>query len=243
MTLKTKILSGFIIMIVLVAIVGCIGFFATSRLNDSLYKVYAVRMPALDYLIEADRDLQQLLVAERSMLSAPSDSEIFKRLLADYEENFNQSIERFNKYKELAQAPEELQLISGYEEVRKEWETVSKQVINYLTEGGEEERNLAIELSLGKAAEKFEETREYLNQLTDVILNLTEEENLSAQKARTMSLSLITWTIIISIVLGLTFALLLTRSIRKPLQEISSAAEKVASGNLQVEVKKTNRKR
>jgi len=238
MTLKSKILSGFIVMIVLVALVGYIGFLATSRLSNSLYDVYTGRMPALDYLLEADRDLQQLLVAERSLLSAPKNSEIFKSLLADYEENFNQSTERFSKYKELANAPEELQLISGYEEVRKEWETLSKQVINHLTQGSEEERNLAIDLSLGKAGEKFEETREYLNQLTDVILSLTEQENLNAQKSRAMSLSLIIWTIIISIVVGLTFALLIARSIRKPLREISDAAEKVANGNLQAEVKK-----
>jgi len=46
----------------------------------------------MDYLIEADRDLQQLLVAERSMIFADrivenSESDLFTNLLADYQEN------------------------------------------------------------------------------------------------------------------------------------------------------------
>ena len=74
-------------------------------------------------VITADRDLQQLLVAERSMIFTDADSSMFQQFVDDYETNMKQADTRFAKYKALATLDEEMALIPGYEKARAEWET------------------------------------------------------------------------------------------------------------------------
>jgi len=74
-----------------VGVLGYLGVFLSRNIYRNLEEIHTVRLPALDLLLEIDRDLQQLLVAERSMIFAKTDSEVFRKLLEDYETNLRQS--------------------------------------------------------------------------------------------------------------------------------------------------------
>ena len=93
---------GFSIMILLMVIVSFFGYRSTKNIQQNLDEIFTGRLPSIDYLIEADRDLQQLLVAERSMIFSETDSEVFKQLSREYETKLKQSEERLEKYKALA---------------------------------------------------------------------------------------------------------------------------------------------
>jgi methyl-accepting chemotaxis protein len=74
---------GFALMIVLMAVNGFEGSMSIRKIHGSLENIFSVRMPSLDYLLEADRDLQQALVAERSVIFANANSDIFKQMVND----------------------------------------------------------------------------------------------------------------------------------------------------------------
>ena len=93
---------GFSIMILLMVIVSFFGYRSTNNIQQNLDEIFTGRLPSIDYLIEADRDLQQLLVAERSMIFSETESEVFKQLVQEYENKLKQSDERWGKYKALA---------------------------------------------------------------------------------------------------------------------------------------------
>jgi methyl-accepting chemotaxis protein len=59
---------GFAIMIVMMGVIGFSGYKGVRQVQHSLNEIFTVVMPSIDFLIEADRDLQQLLAAERSMI-------------------------------------------------------------------------------------------------------------------------------------------------------------------------------
>ena len=101
-----KLILGFALMIVMMGIIGFSGYRGISKIQHSLDEIFTVAMPSIDYLIEADRDLQQLLVAERSMIFAEPGSDVFQQFLADYEENLQQTDTRFGKFKALARTDE-----------------------------------------------------------------------------------------------------------------------------------------
>jgi len=165
-----KLVFGFSIMILLVGIIGFTGYRSTANIEQNLNDIFAVRLPSINYIIQTDRDLQQLLVAERSMIFANAKSEEFKQLVKDYEENLEQSQQRWDKYKALATSQEEKSLIAKYEQARETWKALSKKVVEGRVADTREGRREALDLSLGQAREKFEAMRDYLDQLTNINL-------------------------------------------------------------------------
>jgi methyl-accepting chemotaxis protein len=170
-----KFFIAFLIMIVFLLIVGFLGISSTKEIHSNFEETCAVRLPSLDYLIQTDRDLQQLLVAERSMIFGNAQSETFKTLVADYDENFKQSKERWEKYKMLATTDEEKAIIPKYEKARAEWEIVSKKIVDGRKEDSREGRRLAIDLSLSEAKQKFETMRNHLDKLQEINQHIAEE--------------------------------------------------------------------
>ena len=61
----TKLVLGFSIMLAFMFIVGFGGYRSVKIINHGLEDIFSLRLPSIDSLIQADRDLQQLLVAER----------------------------------------------------------------------------------------------------------------------------------------------------------------------------------
>jgi methyl-accepting chemotaxis protein len=229
-----KLLLGFAFMIVFMAVIGLTGYNGAKRMHKDVTKINNVTIPALDYLIEADRDLQQLLVAERSMIFANVSSEIFKQLVADYNENLEQSETRWQKFKELASTDEESRIIPLYEKARQEWSEISRKIVDGRLEDSRAGRRLAIDLSLGIAHDKFEEMRGYLDQLQNILLKNAEEHKEASRAIFSKSVMAMTVTSLLGIAVGIVMALLIGRGITIPLSRAVQMTEKMKNGNLDV---------
>ena len=68
--ISTKLLMSFSIILLIVVAVGIAGFNSTRKINDNLVDISTSDLPSVDYLVQADRDLYQLLTSERSMIFA-----------------------------------------------------------------------------------------------------------------------------------------------------------------------------
>ncbi len=225
-----KFIVMFIIMIVFIASVGILGIKSAGEINEYVNSSVNVRIPAMDFLIQADRDLQQLLVAERSMISESSGSDVFKTLLQDYEENFNQSTERWESYKKLASTEEEKEIFSKYESARKEWEQATGQIVAWQKEGSDISRQKAKELTLGAASEKFETMREYLNELQEINDKIVKETQESSGKAFSRVVLLIILITGLTLLAAILFWVLFTKTITDPIREMVVRARDLAEG-------------
>jgi len=233
---------GFVLLIVLMGIVGLLGVNGASKLKTMLENSFTVRLPAVDYLIEADRDLQQLLVAERSMIFAETGSAEFKGFLEEYENNLKQSQERWEKYKRLASTQEETALIGPFEKARQEWMDLSRKVVEGRKADTREGRTQALDLTLGAAKKKFEEMRGILDQLTEINLKNAEKDHETAESVYAMTRLILLGGLIVSLIFAVALAWIIYRSIMKPLKKVihglsegaetlSSAASQVASAS------------
>ena len=110
-----RLILGFSSILLLMAVVGFVGNRAVQSIHKELEVIFTVRLPSIDFLVGADRDLHQLLVAERSLVFADTGSDIFKQMVRAYEENLVQSEERWHKYKSLPKTPDELAIIPLWE--------------------------------------------------------------------------------------------------------------------------------
>ncbi|MBI9076252.1 MAG: MCP four helix bundle domain-containing protein [Desulfatibacillum sp.] len=234
MTIRTKLIVSFIVMIGFMVIIGLVGFSSMKVIQAQLNDIFSVRMPGIDFLIEADRDLQQLLVAERSMIFAEEGSETFKGFLGDYEENFQQSATRWGKYKALASTPEELQLIPKFEAARAKWETITRKVWEHRNSGAPEGREKAIALTLGEAAAAFESMRDYINELTEINLALAGNADKSARESFTKTVTILLVIVGLGFLAGLLFSIISVRGVSVPLSKVVNFAEDLRKGDLSV---------
>src|SRR3990167_4463760 len=89
--------------------------------HEGLSHLHEKLIPATSFLYSSDRDLQQALVAERSLLLAEPGSETFKSFLADYEENVTQARDRVESFLALVEDEQISRLQAQYEGRRREW--------------------------------------------------------------------------------------------------------------------------
>jgi methyl-accepting chemotaxis protein len=238
--IRSKILLGFIAVLALMAIVGLTGYFSTSRIYAAMQEMNAVNLPQVDLLTQTDRDLQQLLVAERSIIFANAESEVFGGLVKEYEENFLQSNERWEKFKALDLSADKRALIPEYDQARKAWEVISKQIVDGRKADTMEGRRLAIDLSLGEGKQKFEKMRDYLDRLQDMALQESVADVKSAGSVYNRAAAAIFVTLIAAIVVGAFLALLISRGITKPLSEAVAVTSALAEGDLRMSIAVTS---
>jgi methyl-accepting chemotaxis protein len=198
MTVGRRLALGFSIMILFMAVIGVVGYTGAGQIHKNLESIFGIRLPSLDYLIEADRDLQQLLVAERSIIFISVKSKDFKAQIADYEKNLKQSQERWDKFKALAATQAEKEIIPKFERAREEWKAVSRKVVDARLADTEEGKRLAMKLTMGEAGEKFEAMRDNLDKLQEISLKGASSDERKAQSGY----ALVTWLILLVAGLG-----------------------------------------
>jgi methyl-accepting chemotaxis protein len=228
---------AFLAMFILTALISVVGYWGAYTINESVDEIFSVRLPSVDFLLQADRDLQQLLVAERSMIFADAQSNTFSDLLNEYTENLEQARNRFGKYKALAQTEQEYELITGFETVLQEWSVLSSKIVEARRADTRKGRSLALDLSLGQAKAKFEAMRDYIDRLTTVVQNEASLEDELAEANFTTVIELLLGTTAVGLILAGILAWLITRSITRPLAQGVRAAQRLAGGDLTVELK------
>jgi len=225
-----KLLFGFSVMIVFMAFIGFMGYLSINKINIYLDDIFSVRMPSIDFLIEADRDLQQLLVAERSMIFANSNSDLFKELVASYEGSLKQSDQRWGKFKALSSTSDEKAIIPKYEKAREEWKVISRRIVEGRVADTRDGRREALDLTLGAARIKFEEMRSFLDQLTKINQGMAEKANKEALKTYRNTLITLLSIIGLGLVAAIVLALMISRGITVPLSKAVAGLKDIAEG-------------
>jgi len=226
---------SFVVCLAGMAVIGFGGYKIVSNMAGYVNELNNVRIPAIDFIMETDRDFQQLLVAERSMIFSTAGTEQFSGLVEEYETNLAQTEERWNKYKSLITTDEERAIVPEYEAARDEWKVLSRSIVDGRISDTREGRRLAIDLSLGLAAEAFENMRNYLDKLQEINLGLAEAAAVQAEEAYGNTTTLLLIVLSLGIVVSLGLAFLITRSITVPLKLVSSTASEISKGNFSID--------
>ncbi|OKY74901.1 MAG: hypothetical protein BM485_10660 [Desulfobulbaceae bacterium DB1] len=231
----TQLILGFSVMILFMAVIGLAGYLSTNNIMIQLNKIFTINLPGIDYLIEADRDMQQLLVAERTMILADTQSDVFQNMVKEYETNLQQAGERWEKYKAVAATAEEKDIFPKFEKAREEWQAVSRRVVDGRMADTEESRAVALALSLGEAKEKFEAMRDYLDQLTGINLKMSEAAHQSSLTIHQTAVAALLIAVGLGLFSGIFLMWALGRGVTRPLKGIihglSAAADQVADGS------------
>jgi methyl-accepting chemotaxis protein len=238
--LRFKLTATLVLVVLLSAIAGLWNL-SNFRWAAAAFGVASrENLPALDHIVEADRDMQSALVAERSLMFLRQASDEARAIRKEHGESLQQAKERWTKYKRIPASAEERTLWPDFEQRSADWEKVTRDVVGLLAQDMADARKDAIDLSLSDGEAKFEKAREVLSKLTALRLKSVEEFDRQVQGAANRTTW---WTLLVLVALaggsgglGLLIAGVLTRAVAN----VVAQAERAAGGDLTVRIAATS---
>jgi methyl-accepting chemotaxis protein len=148
---------------VLLVLMGWTGMRGIGQVTESSTQLTKRYLPAISLLLNADRDLYQAFVAERSLLDGHADEHI-QALSASHGENAKQAYDRVQKYAAMQPGAETQALVSQFNDSFGKWMQVSRRVV----EQSVGDPQGASALSFGDSERLFETMRDSIDKLGEL---------------------------------------------------------------------------
>ncbi len=178
-TIKKQLIALSSTMLIIQLVIAFVGYNSLSSVKSHLYTVFTKRLPSINSLVQADRDFQQMLVAERSLLLAGLNSKQKAALAKDYFKNKGQVTERFEDYAKLGDSKEEIAIAAAFRKNLSVFSVTSDKEFPLNKDGtfpsGVSQERL-ISDSMNSINTKFENARTELDKLQELILDMGKKE-------------------------------------------------------------------
>ncbi|WP_075187794.1 methyl-accepting chemotaxis protein [Teredinibacter haidensis] len=148
----------------LMLVIVAISYINVNRMTKEAEAVMDGYLPATEFLLEADRDLYQALLAERMLVLAPPGSVNQEQLIQTIEENLGQAETRVGKYADIMAEREITQKTEQFLEYFRARQSTVRNIISLM----ESDQPQAADLSINKASEEFDAMRGVIDELTEV---------------------------------------------------------------------------
>ncbi|MCG6541276.1 methyl-accepting chemotaxis protein [Pseudomonas sp. KSR10] len=223
---RWKITLPIAVLALLLVLMGGVGMRGIDRVADSSQQLAKRHLPAISLLLNADRDLYQAFVAERSLLD--SDAGEHRQALRDsHTENLKQAYDRVQKYAATQPGSEALALIEQFNRGFQQWSEVSQRVIGQI----DLERQAASALSFGDSEARFDAMRDAIDKLGELAdeAAAAEGEEAMAEGAATARQQ---GAVLVVGLLGCTLLVLgLPLVVLRPLRRLLDRVQQIAEGD------------
>jgi len=219
----------------LILFMALTALFVIRDLGSTTQEIIRTDIASVNYLLQADRDLYQALVAERSMIFVDVESEKFKKLSQSHSENVQQAHDRLDKFMQLAEqagfAETEgmLPQFESYRKLRDQWEALTKEIVKQRATNSRTGRNTAIEMSFGNSAAAFKTMRDTIDQLSEKIIKridrISRESDASVAAGTLHTTILVVVGVVLCILLAVLFPLLVVRPMCQLILHLQDIAE------------------
>ena len=233
LTIATKMIITFLIVILLATALGVFAIVQNSRIGTLTNQIATTQIPAIHSVTAMNALLGSHRRGELLMVIAPqpADKEKYAKRNEEMTEKFKQEQ---TVYEKLIASPEEKAV---YDEFKQAWETYLA-AYPAIKEAAQQGADLATSagLIMGQSSKAFNQALAALDKLEKFYIDQSEKES---SRALAISKSTRLWIILIiiaNICAGLLIIITFARSMTKPLKELASGAEKVATGDLGVQV-------
>lgn len=223
---RWKIALPILLLAILLVAMGALGVRGITQVAESSTTLTNRHLPAVSLLLNADRDLYQAFVAERSLLDE-SAHQYADQLRAAHAENLQQAYDRVHKFAAMQPGNEALALVAEFDRGYERWKATSLRVLEMSSSDPEG----ASRLSFADSEAQFEEARtaiDKLGELEDGAANAVGSDAIARGDALVWQQGLlITIGLLVCLVLIVGFPLLVTR----PLHSLLHRIEQIADGD------------
>jgi methyl-accepting chemotaxis protein len=223
---RWKIALPILLLAALLVAMGTLGVRGITQVAESSTTLTNRHLPAISLLLNADRDLYQAFVAERSLLGEGAGEHV-AALKETHAENLQQAYDRVHKFADMQPGSEALALVADFDRGFERWKATSQRVLELASSDPEG----ASRLSFGDSEAQFEEARtaiDLLGELEDSAANAVGTEAIGRGEALVWQQGLIIAIgLLVCVVLVVGFPLLVTR----PLHSLLHRIEQIADGD------------
>ena len=234
MKLSTKLIGGFLIVAVISAFIGGVGFWSINVATTAQHQAAEIFLPSIYGLGIINEGQTAIALAERT-LCFQQDPEIVKRQHANLDAAWKRINEGWKMYEPLPQSPNEAIV---WKKLVQEWDGWKKshQEILSLVQKGDMEAARA--LNFGKTRDLFQKNAKLIDDIIDInTKNSKETDETFIKTAGNIKLAfglLIVIGVAVSVFLGIYLSLSITRSLNRVIGGLTEASEQVSSAAAEV---------
>jgi methyl-accepting chemotaxis protein len=231
MKIGPRLISAFVIVGAITAIVGYMGIANMGKIADMAATSYAQETLGIEYLKQANVEVSRTIRSEKNLLLAntPEQREKYKGQIANTRTNVNDSID---KARPLIHTDRGKELLVKFDAAWRERQDIANQVIDLAAKEPLQNKRASVELSMGLGREKADAVEATLNDLVTVKQDhakmIADETDATYRSSRALMIALALG----GILLGLGLGVFISRSIANPLTQLEAAAKQIALGDM-----------
>ncbi|CUW40317.1 protein of unknown function [Magnetospirillum sp. XM-1] len=235
-SLRTKLLSGFAILLALTVLLGAVGLYNQNVLNKGSHRLYEIDLKGISHLKDARVELAKMGRALRQAILAPDAGERERAIVL-----LNESEARLGLEIKDAQAhvirDENKKNLASFEEQYRSYKASVDQTLALL-------RKNSAEAAIAVASPEFQHLGVNADAALALLSDYKEEQarievanaSAAAEGAILLTLSLLAGAVAISLLA----ALAVTLSVRRPIDRLSAVVTELATGKLDLDVPGTD---
>jgi methyl-accepting chemotaxis protein len=228
MKIGTKLISGFILVALIAAVIGSIGIWGTKRIARESANMYDNSLVPITNLQQISTAFQRVRVNIRDLLNAKSPEEM---------EQYNQRIKDISAiitknadtYEKTLQGEEEKKMFAELTEARKVYRPLLEKIGQMAVAGKTAEAQLLMKGDALKAATAEQQVIDKLVENKVKTATEMDQRNRALAKSAVMLTSVL---MMVGVILAIGLGLFITRTITGPLREAVGIAQLVAAGDL-----------
>lgn len=229
MSFRWKLTLPLALLAALFCTLGAVATIAVSDLSSRLSLFSANLLPQATNLLEADRDLYQALVAERTFVQGVEPEE-FAALAVEHGDNLQQAIDRVNVFAASTDSAQGKAMAQQFNEAFNAWKRASDEVVQLAQSDYAADMQRAEQLSYGSAFELFSRARDLIDQMTQQVDVQAAQAVSDADAAVVYGSAIVTTVTLIGLAICLLMMVFFPGLILRPIQNILGRIRDIADG-------------
>ncbi len=228
-----RLIISFLIIIGLVALVAFLGIRSTSDLGKQMDELYNINLIGVSLSKGAEADLL-LIQREMRTIIIDGDAQKRKEAFARIEESRSNMQNRLKQYKSLIIEEKEQQVFDAVINMIPDFEKAQNEVVAVRMADGDNATEQAWVAFGQKVAPLAVEMNKNLSTLAEMNDSQAAAALAQARTNTETTQNLIFITSAVSLLVGMTFAIVISLSITRPLNQVVAISEQVALGDVQI---------
>ena len=229
MKLSTKLIGGFVIVAVIAAIIGGVGFWSMNMAKTAQDETATVFLPGV-YALGIMNEAQTAISLAERVICYEKDAEIVKRQYANLDAAWKRVDEGWKIYEPLPRSADEEIVWKKLVQEWDGWKKSHQDVISLVKKG---DLDAARASSFGKTRDLFQKNAKLLDEIIQINIKSAKETDEAFDKTSgTIKLVfglLIILGIAVSLFLGIYMSLSITKALNRVIAGLSEASDQVAS--------------
>ncbi|UZK02773.1 methyl-accepting chemotaxis protein [Venatoribacter cucullus] len=225
LSLRKKLLVPIALVGILMLVLSALQISTLNRISAQYSSINEIYIPAIELTLNADRDMFQAQIAERTIASGLHQD----AFLEMHKENLQQVADRLQKIQQAGISPAARALAGDFLQQFSQWRPRSEELVQDAVNFRLGTATV-MAMSTGELDEEFERIRTTLDKLGEFLGSEAQQMQQQAQQTREQAMSTIAMLLLVALLLVVIAGVYFPRLITRPVNELARVLAQMAGG-------------